>query len=697
MLRLNWAPLSRPAFHVQEPEAPPIPYPQILSALLLAILAFQTVESWLSRLVAREPSRLFGNDGLFLVALLTVTLFSYYSCRCLNYKLTSRVVVILLSISIIVAAYPDTSLTELNLFTYYLLPILISFFFLSIQTAIIVTLVGISSMIGISYLVPASAATSILLSQGQFMLLISVLLILVMFHRYRLEAARRLKLVASEQQLRLITNNIQEGICLTDIDGVIRYVSPSFRAQANLTADTNISIYDKVIAERLHPDDVAALHIAFRSAIGAQLPTQLELRVQTEQGSYRWMESNVRLLLDNRQQPHGAILVWRDVHDRRQAEEALAAERNLLRTLIDNLPDQIYAKDQDGKFVLSNAAHNHRLGVACEQEVLGKTDFDLYPQELAERYYGNDRDVIVHGKTISELEEPSLTVDAAPATVLTTKAPLYDKSHNIIGLVGSTHDITQRKQMEQQLREAEKLHVTLEKEKELSELRNQFMSTISHEFRTPLATILSSSELLERYESRLTSERKLECLKTIQMQVSHLTALLQDFAMIIRVQNDRITFEPQPVNVQLLCEEIVAELRTTCEPDRPVQLSTEGMLEEVGADKRLLRYILVNLLGNAVKYSPLASPISLNVTREGSQMVFAVSDQGIGICPEDYARLFDPFFRGRNVGNINGTGLGLKIVKDCVDIYDGSITVESNNGVGTRFIVRLPTAITEPT
>jgi PAS domain S-box-containing protein len=691
MLKHNWASLFRPTLHPQEPDARQ--NSQLLSSLLLAILALQGVEFWLPHLLSRGQYHAFGNDGLFFVVLLAVTLISYYSCRRLNYKLAAWLVVAFLSAFIIITAYPDSHVSELNLFAYYLLPILISIFFLSIQAAFAVTLVGIASMMVISYLVPDSPANTILLAQGQFVLVISALLVLAMYHWYRLEVGRREKLAASEQQLRLITDNIQEGICLIDLDGAIRYMSPAFKKQTDLRMDSLSSIYDKAFVDRLHPDDFEGLQNAFQRAVVSKTAVQVEYRFQVKSGTYRWLESSIRFLNDA--QPPGMILVCRDVHERKQAEDALAGERNLLRTLIDHLPDQIYAKDREARLVLSNAANTRRLGAASEQEVLGKSDFDRYPPELAERYYADDRDVIDHGKTIVEREEPSLTADSRPTVVVTTKAPLYDTHQHIIGLVASTRDITQRKQMEQQIREAENLHIALDKEKELTALKNQFMTTISHEFRTPLATILSSSELLERYAERLTLERKQECLTTIRTQVSQLTSLLQDMTMIISVERDQITFEPEQVNIGALCEEILSEWRAAAAPQRRFEFKTEGLLDDIGADKRLLHYILHNVLSNAVKYSPPETLVKLNVRREGSQMVFSIIDQGIGICAEDRARLFEPFFRGRNVGNINGTGLGLKIVKDCVDIYGGVIAFENGDGGGTRVTVRLPTAITK--
>lgn len=693
MLKTLWFSLIQPASHITDSTARR--NSQLLASLLLVIAAVVFAGVLLPYLTAGGTYPVFGNDLLFFILVFSVTVLSYYSCRRLNYKIATWIVITFLGGTIIISAYPDGSPSELNLYSYYLVPILISGLFLSIRAATLVTLVGIISMSIMGLLLPDVTGSRILLGIGQYLLLVASLTILSMYHRNQIEHDRQEKIITNEQQLRLITNNIQEGICLTDLQGNIRYLSPAFQKQTQLQIDDITSVYDIRYRERLHPDDMEPVRISLETTVNAGTPTYVEYRFRVGNGDYQWLESNFTLLLDANNRPDGIVMVCRNVQQRKGIEDALARERNLLRTLIDNLPDQIYAKDRESRLVLSNNANTRCLGADSESELLGTTDFDRFPPELAQGYRADDIQVIETGIPLLEKEEVSYHVNTGANWVMTTKVPLYNPDGEIVGLVGSSRDITQRKKIEQQLLEAEKLHVALEKEKELSVLKTQFMRTISHELRTPLATILTSSELIERYESRLSPERRKECLVTIRVQVGQLNEMLQDISTVIRVEDDEIVFEPRLVNIETFCREIISEIQLTMNTSRQIDLVLEGSFDEVGADKRLLRHILLNLLRNAIKYSVDQTPVTLEVKREGSHIALTVADQGIGICPEDRPRLFESFFRGSNIGNIGGTGLGLKIVNDCVAIYKGTITLESEENVGSRFTVRLPTTITE--
>lgn len=668
---------------------------QLLASLLLVMGALQLFEFWLPYLFSQGQYHVFGNDVFFFTVFFVITALSYYSCQRMNYKLAARTVVIFLAGSIIATAYPDAYITELNLFAYYLIPLFISSMFLSIRTTAIVLVSGIVSMALMAWSTADPAAERILMAQGQFILIIAALMVIWMIDRNRQEAQRALQQKASEQQLRLITDNIQEIICLTDLDGTIHYISPSSDSITDLSLNTFRSIFEPEFADRMHPDDRGKMHPLVAEAIKTRTPARIEYRFALREGDFRWLETNLNFLFDKERQAPGMILVTRDIQERKEANEALTSEHNLLRTLIDHLPDQIYVKDRQARFVLGNKATTDTLGLACEQELIGKSDLDYYAPHLAQRFMADDLDVIENGRLILDKEESFEFRDGEIHWFMSSKAPLYNAKNEITGLVGSTRDITERKRIEAQLREAEKLHIELEKEKELSELKNRFMTTISHEFRTPLATILSSTEIMERYDSRLTPERRYDCLRTIHTQVNQLTALLQDFTTITHLQRNMLTFEPRLLNIAQTCQDIVSEFQARNAPDRDIRVMTDGLHEEVGADKRLLQHILTSLISNAVKYSDPPRPIRVEATREGANLVFQVIDQGIGIPPEDRARLFEPFFRGTNVGTIGGTGLGLKIVQDCVDVYRGSIQVESETGKGSRFIVRLPIAITD--
>ncbi|MBD2652362.1 MULTISPECIES: PAS domain S-box protein [Synechocystis] len=252
-------------------------------------------------------------------------------------------------------------------------------------------------------------------------------------------------------------------------------------------------------------------------------------------------------------------------------------------------------------------------------------------------------------------------------------------------LVAIVHDITHIKNAEKRILAA------LETEKELGELRSRFISTTSHEFRTPLAIISSSTGILKKYWSKLDGQRRGQHLERIQESVHHMVELLDDVLTINRAETKYLPFEPQLLDLVGFCQGITDELQGSTEY-HCLLFSYDGLGagETVAFDPKLLRQILTNLLGNAIKYSPHGHQVEFHLQRRGDDGVFSVQDYGIGIAPEEIPNLFDSFYRGTNVGSVPGTGLGLPIVKKCAELHGGAITVTSQLGQGSRFEVDLP-------
>lgn len=241
--------------------------------------------------------------------------------------------------------------------------------------------------------------------------------------------------------------------------------------------------------------------------------------------------------------------------------------------------------------------------------------------------------------------------------------------------------------------QAEKaIHQAFLKEKELSELKSRFVSVVSHEFRNPLSTILFSTELLERYDEQLTSEKRVAYLSRIRNSVNRMNQLLTDVLTIGEVEAGSLQFNPISLDVEQFCTDLIEEFCFRSESEHTIQFSSAGTGSNPSPylDEKLLRHILSNLLSNAIKYSPNGGCIRLNVYYEPEQVIFQIHDQGIGIPESDQPRLFSSFHRANNVNKIPGTGLGLSIVKQCVDLHCGSISVDSEIGIGTTFTVSLP-------
>jgi signal transduction histidine kinase len=237
----------------------------------------------------------------------------------------------------------------------------------------------------------------------------------------------------------------------------------------------------------------------------------------------------------------------------------------------------------------------------------------------------------------------------------------------------------------------------LEKEKELHELKSKFISTASHEFRTPLGVISSSAGMLEDYGSKLDENKKIKHFERIQRAVKHMTRLLEDVLLIEKIEVGKLDCNRAPIELLQVCADLAesvafgmrAENRLIIDLE-PLPQTADGEPIPIVMDEKLVVQILTNLLSNAVKYSPEGKPVYFTLKFNDDRAIFQIRDEGIGISPEDLAKLFDSFHRGNNVSNIQGTGLGLSIVKNCVEVHGGEITVNSELGVGTVFTVNLP-------
>ncbi|MCB1121054.1 MAG: HAMP domain-containing protein, partial [Verrucomicrobiae bacterium] len=243
-------------------------------------------------------------------------------------------------------------------------------------------------------------------------------------------------------------------------------------------------------------------------------------------------------------------------------------------------------------------------------------------------------------------------------------------------------DITKRKEAEQKIVEA------LNQERELNEMKSNFVSMVSHEFRTPLGIISSSAEILEQYLDRLIPERRQEHLNSIVTSTRRLGQLMEEVILLGKVETGRLECNPIPLDLVSLCSRIADEVKSAIGEQRSIEIIAQGDLAGARGDESLLRHIFSNLLSNAIKYSDAA--VVFTISRQAESVVFEIRDQGIGIHDEDVRNLFSAFHRGSNVGHRPGTGLGMLIVQRCTRIHGGDIAVESEVGMGTRFTVALP-------
>jgi PAS domain S-box-containing protein len=247
--------------------------------------------------------------------------------------------------------------------------------------------------------------------------------------------------------------------------------------------------------------------------------------------------------------------------------------------------------------------------------------------------------------------------------------------------------------LKEALQELEKsqqdLNEALNKEKELNEIKSRFVSTASHEFRTPLSTVLSSAALLSKYVKTEEQEKRERHIRRIKDSVKHLNDLLEDFLSLGKLEEGKVQVKAEVTDIKDFLDEVAEEMKAIAKPGQQIVVELAGSPSFV-TDKKLLKNILINLLSNAVKFSNDDGVIYLQANNKGNWMEISVKDQGIGISEEDQQHIFTSFFRGKNAINIQGTGLGLHIVRGYVDLLHGSVRLESKLAVGTTITLELP-------
>jgi PAS domain S-box-containing protein len=362
----------------------------------------------------------------------------------------------------------------------------------------------------------------------------------------------------------------------------------------------------------------------------------------------------------------------------------LAEERNLLRTLIDSVPDYIFVKDAEHRYLLNNVAHARAVAKLKPEQMVGHKTTDFFPSRMSDLFDNDEAFVLETGQPLIDRQEYFIGFNGQPFWHSTTKVPLKNLKGDVVGVVGITRDISERKRAEVALEQA------AHKERELAELKARFIAMASHEFRTPLAAILSATELLQRYRNRLSDSQIEGRLKQIREQVMYLRDIMENALEMSRSTQAGADFAPQPADLDALCRLVVNEFCDRADVTHEIVYACESPPRLVPLDKNRMRQVIVNLVSNAIKYSPEDTTIRLTLAFTESTAVLRVIDQGIGIPEADQSRLFEMFHRASNVGDIGGTGLGLVITKQIVDLHGGTIRVQSKVGAGTTFTVELP-------
>ena len=375
-------------------------------------------------------------------------------------------------------------------------------------------------------------------------------------------------------------------------------------------------------------------------------------------------------------------------------EQQLIAANQKLRTLIDNLPDLIYVKDAQSRFTACNWAVAECMGAKTSDELIGKTDFDFYPKELASNYYADEQKIMRSGRAIINKDEPRIDQNGNERWILTSKLPLRNREGKVIGLVGISRDITERRKDKERLRQAKEAAESANKAK------SQFLANMSHEIRTPLNAIISISKTLSRSETGNLIPRQQEGLDIIYRSSQRLLMLINDILDLSKIESGKMEVKLRPFSLDALIAGI-RSMALTLKDNRAVDFiieKAESVPDKVTSDAQKLHEILTNIISNSVKFTDRGT-IVLRIYAEQDRLYFAVSDTGIGIADSNIKHIFDEFTQADSstTRKYPGTGLGLAICKKMVEFLGGKIEAQSKVGEGTTVTFYVPLEMEVPT
>jgi PAS domain S-box-containing protein len=411
-----------------------------------------------------------------------------------------------------------------------------------------------------------------------------------------------------------------------------------------------------------------------------------ECRFRNRMGRLRTMLLSSEVIQLSRV-PHMLTLAL-DITERKQTEAELQASEARLRESEARFSAAFQASPvfitilstNEGRYVLANDVFVKWLGCPRE-EVIGRTsaEFGLW-ENLEERDSALNDMRTIGSIRQREVRWRNRSGERLDILLSAETIKLNDTPH----ILSFAQDITQRKRAEGELLK------TLEREKELSQLKSNFVSMVSHEFRTPLGIIQSSAELLRDFYQKMPAGERDEQLESITRNTCRMAGMMEEILVLSRLDAGKLDFQTAALDLNAFYRRVLDEVLSATNRRCPIELVLDPASAQAQADERLLGHIFTNLLSNAVKYSEPGTAVRFTVEQDGSDAVCTVRDQGIGISEEDQQHLFKAFHRGSNVGARPGTGLGLLLVKRCAELHGGKVQLNSKVGEGTTVTVRLP-------
>lgn len=427
---------------------------------------------------------------------------------------------------------------------------------------------------------------------------------------------------------------------------------------------------------KVHPDD--------RPMVVEQLNKmqlldylEMEYRFMCADEQYHFLHEEIKILRDAEGTPKEGIGYFIDITRQRNYEEAIRQSENLYRSLAEASRDLIILISGEKTIEYINSYARQALGWAEFHAKLPSYAhiLKLIPESSIQQVFQTQQAVYTENLAIISKQKTWLG---------TWLVPIFSSQNEVEFVMAVARDITRQRETEEELQRA------LKAEQELNSLRYRFLTMTTHEFKTPISTILSSVELLETYGERWSPEKRKDHINRIKAAAQRLNHMLSDVLEVNRVESNAGLEFSEKVDLIQLCHEVMSEIQQADQNQHAMIFVHVGEVSRVRTDARSLRNILSNLLSNAVKYSYPGNEVMLELITHPDHFWVKVHDRGIGVAEKDRENLFEPFYRGENVNSIPGTGLGLTIVKRSVEALGGEIQYEEKVGGGSIFSVRVP-------
>lgn len=485
-------------------------------------------------------------------------------------------------------------------------------------------------------------------------------------------------LTRSEERYRAVVEHVGQGMVVVQDE---RFVFVNQRA-AEIAGRSRQELMTHGFLHSIHPDDRAMVAERQRRRVaGDTVPDHYELRLLHDDGRITWVDLGVTVVpWEGRP---GTLTFFSDITPRKTLEAQLLRTLQEREAVLNSALVGI-TFNVNRRIVWVNDKYLEMFGFARE-DVIGQGTRHFYADDESHAREGVITREALQREGSYRTERRLVRRDGQAIWVQLAGRCVSGRDPDA-GVIWTVLDITDRHRAEEDMREA------LARQRELNELRSRFVAMTSHEFRTPLASILSSAELLRHYADRMDADERDQTLSRIEHSVARMSAMLDRMLLIGKADAQMLPFAPRPTDLHALVRTVADDVRRE-HPAAPAMLVTELSPDTAQAqvDSELLRHILGNLLGNALKYSPGGGRVTLSLWRpEPGRLALRVRDQGLGIPADDLGHLFVAFHRARNVGAIPGTGLGLVIVKKSVEVHGGELQVHSAPGEGTTVEVRLP-------